>query len=726
MKRLAILLFPVFTLCLLAQLTFAEVLRDIRFDGRPLEELGIEAKSSFGDYQGVITQLPETQIEGQTCCPWLLYNRTGRSWTALVADLKGLKLPIGTRVRLTVWAKSNRPGYVRVALSEGVSYGGDCRLLSRGKAMFPFVRQALVLERTLVEESELLSAAVGIDYNSAGAWVAVDRICVETLTNNELVAPGAMAAADYTELRITSAEANLIAEDVEQQLAVTRREIAELEAAGYGEHESVVRRREATRRLEEFLAGRVDAINLLEVVQGGEHGWYADAVQLQLQPELFDFTRTSTLLPESSECWLARAPQGGHDGAVMLVSNRSCHPLVYQLTLQGDICKLLKLSRLSWVDDRADCVVETAMDTLHEIPADAIQAYALEFRAGELPPGIYEGEVVLMPLDERFPVRKTKLSFEVLPWQMPAQMPVRTFLFDYGNALRPEMAPLMKEGRLNTIQFNLDGRDLTKIEKYTRQIEAAGLREGCFAYIEEWFTREEGWHEKDDEWLDQLVAEMERNGWSYDEWCLHIFDEVFGDLFLECAKAIKAHNPKVQIFSDMLVTDLEVLERFNPYLDFYCPHIRTQVAPERAIYQEAIDYIYVSGHPVWLYDCDSCAVHPLDLARAISWCAWLDGAKGITYWALIASRLRAPEAGVENWGMTYPLGEKWIPSRRLLMYFAGLEDYLLLERAAELQPERTRAIAQMVLNAFTFDQNTMCQAHYAAHQELLGIIAGGQ
>ena len=74
----------------------------------------------------------------------------------------------------------------------------------------------------------------------------------------------------------------------------------------------------------------------------------------------------------------------------------------------------------------------------------------------------------------------------------------------------------MKEGRLHTIQFNLDGRDLSKIAKYTRQIEAAGLREGCFAYIEEWFTREEGWHEKDDEWLDQLVAEMERNGWRYD------------------------------------------------------------------------------------------------------------------------------------------------------------------------------------------------------------------
>ena len=76
--------------------------------------------------------------------------------------------------------------------------------------------------------------------------------------------------------------------------------------------------------------------------------------------------------------------------------------------------------------------------------------------------------------------------------------------------------------------------------------------------------------------------------------------------------------------------------------------------------------------------------------------------------------------------MTYPLGDKWIPSRRLLMYFAGLEDYLLLEQAAAIAPERTRAIAQRVMDAFTFGQNTMCKAHHAARQELLDIVAAGK
>ncbi|MBP5300613.1 MAG: hypothetical protein J6Y80_04330, partial [Victivallales bacterium] len=651
--------------------------------GEPLSGLGIEAKN-LGDHRGTIAELPGTEVEGAAIQPYLLYNPTPRSWTALVLDLEGLKLPRGTRIRLSVWLKSNRPGYVRVALSEGVSYGGDCQLVWRGKGMFPFVRQVMVLERALVEESELLSAAVGIDYGSEGTWAAVDRICLETLEQDEIVAPGAMTAADYPELVIPSSLSHVISDNAEAQLSVTRRELAALEAEGLGDHAAVVRRRESTRRLAHFLAGRLPGINLLEVEGGVEHGWYSDAVQLQLQPGLFDFTRASTLLPESTAAWRSRAPQGGHDEAVLLVSNRSSQPLAYQLSLRGEICKALRLRRLFWVDERADCAVETAVDSLQEAPADAIQAYEIEFRSGELPPGTYEGEVVLTPLDDRFPVRRTSLSFEVLDWRLPDRMPVRTFLFDYGNALRPEVAPLIKEGRLNTIQFNLDGRDLTRIEKYTRQIEAAGLREGCFAYIEEWFTREEGWHEKDDEWLDQLVAEMERNGWGYDEWCLHIFDEVFGDLFLECAKAIKAHNPRVQIFSDMLVTDLEVLRQFNPYLDFYCPHFRTQVAPEREKYRQAIDFIYQSGHPVWLYDCDSCAMHPLDISRAISWVAWLDGAKGITYWALIASRLRAPEAGVENWGMTYSLAEKWTPSRRLLMFFAGLEDYLILQKAAEI------------------------------------------
>ena len=696
----------------------AEVLKDIQFAGQPLAELGVEPKNAYGDRQGSIRQLSEVACEDFKARPWMLFNRGPRSWTALVMDLRDLGLPKGTRIRLSVWLKSNRPGYVRVALSEGVSYGGDCRLMSRGQGMFPYVRQALVLERTLVEESKLLSAAVGIDYNSAGTWAAVDRIRVETLTKDEQVSPGAVIAADYLSLPITSAEADIIADEVEAQLAVTQRELTALEAAGLAAEPSVARRRAATHQLSEFLAGRQPTIDLLAV----ERGWYEDAMQLQLQPELFDFTRTSLLLPESTESWQARAPQGGHDGAVLLVSNRSFQPITYELSLQGDICKALRLRKLEWISERADCAVETALDSLHEIFSESIQAYALEFRAGELPPGTYEGEVVLTPLEERFSVRKAKLSFVVLPWKMPATMPVRTFLFDYGNALRPEMAPLMREGRLNTIQFNLDGRDLSKIEKFTKAIEAAGMREGCFAYIEEWFTREEGWHERDDEWLDRLVAEMERNGWSYDEWCLHIFDEVFGDLFLECAKAIKAHNPKVQIFSDILVTDLEVLRRFNPYLDYYCPHLRTQVAPERDNYREASDFIYRSGHPVWLYDCDSCATHPLDLARAISWVAWLDGAQGITYWALIASRLRTPETGLENWGMTYPLGDKWIPSRRLLMFFAGLEDYLILQKAAEANPEKTREIARQVVDAVNYGGNAICDVHAEARRKLLNLI----
>ena len=220
MKKLTILLFTVFALCFLAPLTFAEVLRDIRFDGRPLAELGIEAKSSHGDYQGVITQLPETQIEGQGSRPWLLCNPTARSWTALVVDLKGLKLPVGTRVRLTVWVKSNRPGYVRVALSEGVSYGGDCRLLSRGQGMFPFVRQALILERVMVEENELLSAAVG--------WM-----CVGAPGPGAIVAPGASAAEDYTELLIASEQADILAAEVGRQLAATEKELSALQEAGF-------------------------------------------------------------------------------------------------------------------------------------------------------------------------------------------------------------------------------------------------------------------------------------------------------------------------------------------------------------------------------------------------------------------------------------------------------------------------------------------------------------
>ncbi|MBP5300194.1 MAG: hypothetical protein J6Y80_02205, partial [Victivallales bacterium] len=73
----------------------------------------------------------------------------------------------------------------------------------------------------------------------------------------------------------------------------------------------------------------------------------------------------------------------------------------------------------------------------------------------------------------------------------------------------------------------------------------------------------------------------------------------------------------------------------------------------------------------------------------------------------------------------YSLAEKWTPSRRLLMFFAGLEDYLILQKAAEIDPVKTREIARKVIDAFDFNGNTMGAAHYAAREQLLELIQDG-
>ncbi|MBQ7178841.1 MAG: hypothetical protein IJS08_15605, partial [Victivallales bacterium] len=102
-----------------------------------------------------------------------------------------------------------------------------------------------------------------------------------------------------------------------------------------------------------------------------------------------------------------------------------------------------------------------------------------------------------------------------------------------------------------------------------------------------------------------------------------------------------------------------------------------------------------------IYDCDSFAHYPLERYRFIAWLAWLDDAKGITFWSIIHLTLRPdPSKRPNNVGMTYVINGRRIPSRRWRIFAAGLEDYLLLLHASKLAPEKTRKLAERVHAAF--------------------------
>ena len=695
----------------------SEVLRDIRFQGQELDSLGIVTKN-YGDFAGIITPLAKNIIDGEMGTPILLANPTMRSWTALVFDLEGLNLPPNTRVRLTAWVKTNVPDCFRVAISAGVSYGGECHSLSRQQASHLYIRQAVSVEHTLKEANVMVSAACGIDYHSEGTWAAVDRILLETVEQNTPILASGSPAPDYEELFVPKDLAMKLPYNWEALTASAQKELACYRHSGL-QGEFVQKRQAFLEKLEQFVHGEASSIDVVSLARDLQ----SQSLQMQLLPEMTPLTDQDAIAPITSEFWHARASKGGHDGALLVVSNRTAKPLTCRLSVSGKVTSGIVLERLQWVGGYPDCAVPIALDTFQDFPPDSLVCFALTFDATQLESGIYDGELELASLDASFPVRKIPLQFNVLAWEMPSSMPIRTFLNDYGLATEDDLAPLMKRGRVNTVQFHHQGRDLSRIEPLTRKMKENGLREGAFVYVEEWFTREEGWHEQDNKWLDQLVATMETNGWNYNEWCLHIFDETLSDLFLECAKAIKAHNPNVQIFSDHLVSEVERLRQFAPYLDFFCPKLDTQTGEARERYFEAMKFLRSTGKPIWIYDCDSMSSHPIDHSRILAWLAWLDNDQGILFWSLIPSNLRSHSAA-QDFGLTYQLGDRKYPSRRLQMWFAGLEDYLLLEEAAKIDFEQTRQLAQRVVDAFRLGENRICQAHFAARQELLDIIAG--
>ena len=199
-----------------------------------------------------------------------------------------------------------------------------------------------------------------------------------------------------------------------------------------------------------------------------------------------------------------------------------------------------------------------------------------------------------------------------------------------------------------------------------------------------------------------------------EHYVFHCYDEVFSEEFKKTAQEIKKRFPRLKIFSDHLVADTAYVQSFSELVDYWCP---LEVMLLGGQFLETFEMMRNSGKPLWTYLCHCRPVEPDYLFRIQPWMAFHFGMDGFGQWTI--------NPGSEiygSFGLTYFMDGQLLPSRHLLSWLRGVEDYMLLTKAAETRPEEVRALAAEL---YSLRGTAFKERAETARQELLAIIREG-
>ncbi len=617
-------------------------------------------------------------VPGQSHGPLLLTMPSMKSWQFLVFDLPAAQLQGVTRLRLTARVLANRT-CMAVVLAESGTWGELVTRQSGANNRTTLQWETVTAELTRSAPDQMISAAIGIDYNYEGAWAMVDQIVLEADYDP---APPRLAAAPVDPRLPPEALAPELAEQLGRLVpAEIPADLPEQEAA------ALAARNARLRDIVERFSGK-NGVALAEVAHMAE----ADAL-LRQEDYLWQVADTlavvnadTPLLPYNTMELAVAMPQRGQDARILLLRNNTLRPLGFEVKVTGDAAALVTPALLRLVDDVPDCPVPLGSIPVVEVGRNQTAALELTFATADAAPGTYTGQLTIAPADGKLECRAIDLAVTVYPVELPEQMPIRVYNWDYGSTGNPSMLELFAESRVNVFSIpffdTVVPADLTRIHELVPRLRERFGEGGFEVVIEVWFVGEAGgWKPEFNAWLDRLVAALEAEGLTYDNWYLHIYDERLHQEFLDSAKAIQAYNPRVRIFSDMLDRDPEVVKAFAPYLAVWCPFASHMTS---ALFEESRNLIRGGSLPVWVYQCDAMPKQAPSTYRLLPWQAWRWGVDGCSFWTARTVEFRT-ETGKPNFGINYlDTEDRVVAGRRWKMWRAGLEDYLLLEMAAEL------------------------------------------
>jgi len=361
-----------------------------------------------------------------------------------------------------------------------------------------------------------------------------------------------------------------------------------------------------------------------------------------------------------------------------------------------------------------DALPQLGPDRIIEIPSlEARQLWLILDTAG-LAPGRYHFPVTLATTEQNHRERRLALDFEVMPVNLKEGRQLAfcqwAYFFTPGSYLyryqEQTVADLVKHG---TNVFVLDGSacptaycdaegnlakpmDWTECDRLLKVIDPRGKVLLYTGGVSGPAMFTPAWEKAMATWVRETVAHLASLGVGREGFAFYPMDEPgltpgSADVYIRIAKAIKAADPQVQVYTDPVTgMTLDKLRAAAPYTDIWCPNDGV-VKQEQA----RMEFLLSTGKPVWTYRCDDNAKNKsmTTYYRGAAWQAWRQRLTGIGFWTYCTTQYepwRGDEYKEAEFVLVYP-GDGPVSSRRWEAVAFGLQDYAAMDLFARAMRE---------------------------------------
>ena len=356
-----------------------------------------------------------------------------------------------------------------------------------------------------------------------------------------------------------------------------------------------------------------------------------------------------------------------------------------------------------------DALPPLGVDRVLEMPSLEARQLWLMLDTTGLPPGKYRLPVTLASTEQWHRERRLSLDFEVLPLSLKEGRALRFCQWGYfympGNYLsrcqEAAVADLVSHGT-NVFVFegnalpkmtfdqegNLQGTDWQDHDRLVRLCSPHGILLLCgyTGYIVGTAPGTQAYWRAYGTYVREVAKHLSVMGLDYRDWALYPVDEPGlskdnARAYIEYAKAAKAADPRVQMYTDPVPgMTLAELREAAPYTDIWCPNGDGIVM--RAA--RTMDFLRSTGAQLWTYRCSGGAKTELSMTtyyRNAGWMAWQAGLTGVGFWTYCTTQYQPWQGDQDEEGeyaLVYP-GEAPVSSRRWEAALAGLQDYRALD-----------------------------------------------
>ncbi|HNT36968.1 MAG TPA: hypothetical protein PKH07_18405, partial [bacterium] len=338
------------------------------------------------------------------------------------------------------------------------------------------------------------------------------------------------------------------------------------------------------------------------------------------------------------------------------------------------------------------------------IPPRETRQIWIRFRSQDIKSGSYHGSLSVVPLVLSQEVSTVEITLNVLPVSLPQSQRERVFVWDYqGDAerlgLEPQYHQMLADHGVNVFIIHAlhdlprnaiadDGKFMEPLD-FSRFRRMVSLKNPGMLYLsmDIWekqkvrsaFGQEYYnilWQQAFKEIMKQTLKELKSLKIEPTDVVVNPVDESCDQRYIEIARLWREIDPNVKLIADASTKDASEFQAVDPYVDIWCPHMKTLGLPE---YAEFYNWVRATGKPVWAYwyseGANEKARAPLEY-RMRHWTAFGHDLQGLGYWTATQHYgdpwHRYLSQAAYDPSLIYPGKTQAIPSRRWFAFHRGV------------------------------------------------------